>query len=195
MRPKRTVSVAIVLRDGPGGDHGDDKFFLDECGRNEPMTGEGTAGETRVELYARDELPSVAEKRHEQVVGRLRDLAAAGHVDAVTTHSWPKTVPDRRAERESDRYERFVTWADERAVSLAPFFETRQRYTSETGETGTRLVLPALCLAVYREGDLGCVYPHSTNDGSRSVMDGLRAIESAHRSSLADRDSARTGSD
>jgi hypothetical protein len=159
------------------------------------MPGEGTTGETRVELYAREELPSVAERRYEQVVDRLRDLAATGHVAAVDTHTWPKTVPERSGDRESDRYERFVAWADERAVSLTPFFETRQCYASETGETGTRLVLPALCLAVYRDGDLGCVYPHSTNDGSRSVMDGLRAIESAHRGSTADRDSARTGSD
>lgn len=157
------------------------------------MTGEGTTGETRVELYARRELSSVAERRYEQVVDRLRDLAAAGHVAAVDTHTWPKTVPERSGDRESDRYERFVTWADERAVSLAPFFETRQRYASETGEAGTQLVLPALCLAVYRDGSLGCVYPHSTNDGSRSVMDGLRAIETAHRGPAQNSDSARTG--
>lgn len=159
------------------------------------MTGEGTTGETRVELYTREELPSVAKQRHEQVVGRLRDLAAEGHVAAVDTHTWPKTVPERSGDRESDRYERFVTWADERAVSLAPFFETRQRYASETGETGTRLVLPALCLAVYRDGALGCVYPHSTNDGSRSVIDGLRAIETAHRGPTQNADSARTASE
>lgn len=157
--------------------------------------GEGNTAGTRVELYARETLPSVAQKRRERVADRLRDLTGDGCVSAVEVSSWPKTVPTDGTGHEADRYEEFSAWADERAVSLAPFFETRQCYSPATGEKGWRLVLPALCLAVYRDGDLRCVYPHSTNDGSRSVMDGLRAIESARRTTVPETGLQRSKSD
>jgi hypothetical protein len=47
----------------------------------------------------------------------------------------------------------------------------------ETGERGDRLVLPALCVAIYRNETLQTVYPHSTPQGSRTVLDCLDAIE------------------
>jgi hypothetical protein len=47
----------------------------------------------------------------------------------------------------------------------------------DTGDRGERLVLPALCIAIYRDGRLQTVYPHSTPQGSRTVLDCLNAIE------------------
>ncbi|MFB6179505.1 MAG: HTH domain-containing protein [Halorientalis sp.] len=145
------------------------------------MTGDGRSTGTRVELYARKTLPKVATKRRDEVATRLNELASAGHVSQVEIHSWNKKVPHDVACHEQTLYETFTEWADEVGVDLAPFFDTRNCYSMETGDRGDRLVLPALCLAVYRDDTLQSVYPHSTNDGSRSVMDCLRAIESARR--------------
>ncbi|MFD1588679.1 HTH domain-containing protein [Halorientalis brevis] len=145
------------------------------------MSGDGTTEGTRVELYARSSLPEIAEKRRDQIATRLDELANAGHISQVEIHNWRKKVSLTADCREQTRYEAFTEWADEVGVDLAPFFDTRTCYSMDSGEKGERLVLPALCLAVYRDGTLQSVYPHSTNDGSRSVMDCLRAIESARR--------------
>lgn len=142
------------------------------------MAGNGRVTGTRIELFARSSLPEVAARRRDDVAGRLERLAREGHVDDVTIHTWEKKVP-LSAEVEHERYERFEEWAADTGVSLDPFFDTRTCYSMETGERGTWLIRPALCLAVYRDGDLDAVYPHSTNDGSRSVLDCLQAIEAA----------------
>ncbi|MFB6165365.1 MAG: HTH domain-containing protein [Haloarculaceae archaeon] len=156
------------------------------------MTADGSTAGSRVELYARSSLPEVATRRRDQVAGRLRQLATEGHVSEVEIHTWEKKVPCDGDSDELALYEEFSEWADETGVDLAPFFDTRLCYSSETGERGERIVLPALCVAVYRDDVLQSVYPHSTNDGSRSVMDCLRAIESARRGSPADASEERT---
>ena len=143
------------------------------------MTGNGSTAGTRVELYARSSLPEVASRRRDEVAGRLKQLTEDGHVDDVAIRTWDKKVPLSGDYDELDEYEQFRNWADETGVVLEPFFDTRSCYSMESGERGEWLVLPALCLAVYRDGDLDAVYPHSTNDGSRSVLDCLHAIESA----------------
>lgn len=143
------------------------------------MTGDGSTAGTRIELFARSTLPEVASRRRDQVAARLEQLAADGHVTDVTVETWERKVPLSENHDELTRYDRFRTWADETGVSLDPFFDTRTCYSMETGDRGEWLVLPALCLAVYRDGELDAVYPHSTNDGSRSVLDCLNAIEAA----------------
>jgi hypothetical protein len=143
------------------------------------MIGNGSTAGTRVELYARSSLPEVASRRRDAVAGRLEQLADGGHVDDVAIRTWDKKVPLSSGRDELSAYDRFQDWADETGVSLEPFFDTRSCYSMESGERGEWLVLPALCLAVYRDGDLDAVYPHSTNDGSRSVLDCLHAIEAA----------------
>lgn len=145
------------------------------------MNGNGTSEGMRVELYARQSLPDIAANRRDQVAGRLKQLADNGHVSEVTIHNWDKKVHVDAECREMDLYEEFLAWATEVGVGLEPFFDTRNCYSMETGEKGDQLVFPALCVAVYRDDTLQSVYPHSTNDGSRSVMDCLRTIESARR--------------
>ncbi len=143
------------------------------------MTGNGSTAGTRIELFARSSLPAVASRRRDQIAGRLKQLATDGHVTDVTIETWEKKVPLAGDHDELTEYDRFRDWADETGVSLGPFFDTRMCYSMETGDRGEWLVLPAFCLAVYRDGDLDAVYPHSTNDGSRSVLDCLNAIEAA----------------
>ncbi|RXK49019.1 HTH domain-containing protein [Halorientalis pallida] len=143
------------------------------------MTGNGSTAGTWVELFARSSLPEVASRRRDEVAGRLKQLAEDGYVGDVAIRTWNKKVPLSGDHDELGEYERFRDWADETGVALEPFFDTRSCYSMESGERGEWLVLPALCLAVYRDGDLDAVYPHSTNDGSRSVLDCIRAIEAA----------------
>jgi hypothetical protein len=143
------------------------------------MTGNGSSTGTRVELFARASLPEVAARRRDEVAGRLERLAGEGHVDDVTIHTWTKKVPLSGESDGPTRYDRFSAWAETTGVSLEPFFDTRRCYSAETGERGTWLVRPVLCLAVYRDGDLDAVYPHSTDEGSRSVLDCLNAIGAA----------------
>lgn len=141
------------------------------------MSENGTREGVRVELYARSSLPSVAQRRRATVARRLEDLVAAGHVGSLETETWSKKVALDEPSFERERYAAFREWASEVGVSLDPFFDTRDCYSMDTGERGERLVLPALCIAIYRNGTLQTVYPHSTPQGSRTVLDCLNAIE------------------
>jgi hypothetical protein len=142
------------------------------------MTGHQTPARTRVELFARSSLPSVAAQRRDTVTRRLEQLADVGHVSTVSVHTWQKKVPVEGDALENVLYETFSEWATDVGIGLEPFFDTRECFSRQTGERGTKLVLPAISLAVYRDDDLQSVYPHSTPTGARTVMDCLNALES-----------------
>lgn len=143
---------------------------------------------TRVELFGRESLPKPAAGRHERVASRLDALASAGAIGSVEVRRWPKRLPcDGSADASvRDQYLAYVAWAEENGVSLTPFFNTRECYSMETGERGQWVVLPALCLAVYEDGDLSAVYPHADGDTYRSVASGLRSLEGETGSEPAD---------
>jgi len=105
-------------------------------------------------------------------MGVLEDLA-------VTT--WPSRVelrssPDDRAAR---AYEEFSEWAASEGVDLEPAFNVRDYESEFTGEKGTALVTPVACLAVYRDGELAAVYPHTDGKAVRTVEDGIEELETA----------------
>ena len=152
------------------------------------MPGEGI----RVELYARSSLPKVAQRRRATVEQRLEDLVDVGQVGELESTAWAKKVPLDEPSAERRHYEAFTAWADDVGVSLHPFFDTRDCYSTETGERGEWLVLPALCIAIYRDNRLQTVYPHSTSRGSRTVLDCLAAIETVD---TAPRDFERKATD
>lgn len=144
-----------------------------------------------VELYARETLPSPARGRREHVEARLTELSAGGAIASFDVATWPKRVPcGGDADPEvRDRYLAFEAWAGERDVRLTPFFGARECYSMATGDRGNWVVLPALCLAVYEDESLRAVYPHTDGDTYRSVLSGLRSLETdADRES---RDAAR----
>jgi len=143
------------------------------------MTPSERTGGTRVELFGRADLPTPAASRHDRVAQRLAALASAGAVAEFGVSTWPKRVPrDGAADAATrDRYLAFAAWARDSGVRLTPFFGTRECYSMETGERGEWLVLPALCLAVYEDGELTAVYPHADGDTYRSVLSGLQALE------------------
>ncbi|MEF8852594.1 MAG: HTH domain-containing protein [Haloarculaceae archaeon] len=76
--------------------------------------------------------------------------------------------------------------ADGRDVRVDPFFETREADASLTGESYTALVLPAACLAEYRDGDLHHVAPHTSGSAVHSVADRVTALEDEHHESPSD---------
>lgn len=154
------------------------------------MTPTERTGDRRVELFVRDGLPEPAARQCERLTNRLTALEADDTVAAVATFTWDKRVQcgDPVKTKARDRYEEFEAWAADRGVSLRPFFGTRECYSMETGERGEWIVYPALCLAVYDDGDLASVFPHADGDDYRSVTDGLDALGGESTETASDSD-------
>jgi hypothetical protein len=130
-------------------------------------------GDTRAVLFTRRDLPTPARKRRDAVVQELRCLADRGGLDSFDVVDWDKRVPVASASAERDRHAEFAAWTEEAGLELAPFFDTRLCYCTQTGEKREELVLPALCLAVYEESDLSTVAPHTDGPHTVSVEDAI----------------------
>lgn len=130
-------------------------------------------GDTRTVLFTRRDLPTPARKRRDAVVQELRCLADRGGLDSFEVVDWDKRVPVASPSAERDRHEEFAAWAAAAGLVLSPFFDTRLCYCTETGEKREELVLPALCLAVYEDGDLSTVAPHTDGPHTVSVEDAM----------------------
>jgi len=126
-------------------------------------------GDVRATLFVRDSLPTQATRCSQTIIARLERLEADGLLDAYSVTSWAKRLPldGDGTDSQRDRYNEFCGWARERGVRLTPFFDTRECYWTETGVKRTELVFPAICLAVYEDGDLETVAPYA--DGSETV--------------------------
>lgn len=143
---------------------------------------------TRARLHVRETLPQPVRHRRQRVADRLSALVAEGALREFDVVTWDKRIPaDGSGDPElRDTYLSFEAWAEERDVSLAPFFQTRECYSWETGERGTWVVLPALCLSVHEDGDLTAVYPHRDGDTYHSVWTGIESLEETDGSSRRD---------
>lgn len=130
----------------------------------------------RVELYVRDETRGLADRR-QQVLRRETDaLETSGVVETVDEFAWPRTLrlADRTQHRATrDAFNAFSAWARDADVTLTPAFGTRMRYARDTGQREMEVVLPVMCLAVYEDGELEAVYPHTDGDQCLTVFDGL----------------------
>lgn len=134
-----------------------------------------------IECYAR---PSVAYESVEDVVKTLREYEKKDVIDELSIDIWPEEIcftGNTPVEFVLDHYEQFRAWADDEGVSLEPAFERRERSTLLSDETNTFLVLPAVCLAIYVDGTLVSVAPHSTETETHTVEDALTHIESMPR--------------
>jgi hypothetical protein len=133
---------------------------------------------TRARLHVRETLPSPVRGRRKRVTDRLSGLVADGTLTEFDVVTWDKRIPaDGSGDADlRDTYLAFEAWADDRGVSLAPFFATRECYSWETGERGTWVVLPALCLSVHEDGELTAVYPHRDGDTYHSVWTGIDSL-------------------
>lgn len=116
----------------------------------------------------------------EERIERARALEESGLVDDVVVRSWPDTVrlDDDGPHREVvEEFRRFDDWADHRGVTVRPPFETRTRASMVEADGVDVLVTPVLCLAVYREGRLVSVFPHSDGETTYSVERALDRLE------------------
>lgn len=115
-----------------------------------------------------------------EVVGRLRRLEADGRIADLDVDVWGASMgmihtTDRGLSGVRETVAEFERWADENDRTLRPAFGRRTVHGSEE----TRAVLPLLCLAVYRAGELRAVYPHVEDETVHTIHDGLDALESA----------------
>jgi len=145
---------------------------------------------TRARLHVRETLPGPVRGRRDKVVDRLAALVAGGSLAGYDVVPWDKRIPcDGSGDPETrDHYLAFSEWADEHGVGLTPFFETRECYSWETGERGTWVVMPALCLSVYEDDELTAVYPHTDGDTYNSVWTGVESLEDDGTEEDADED-------
>lgn len=147
-----------------------------------PMPDTERTGTRRATLFVRSDLPTPARKRRAAIAARLQRLVESGALDAVTVAEWNKHVPiddETEGAFERDRYNEFSDWARSASVSLAPFFDTRECTSFQSGERRTELVLPAVCLAVYEAGDLRTVAPHARGRQTETIENCLDRLERA----------------
>lgn len=136
-------------------------------------------GDTKriVRLYCRTSTSTAAAvDRYHRELDRLR---SQGVVDDVEVTSWPSRV-ELRSDADSaaaEAYEEFSAWARREGVDLAPAFSVREYESEFTGETGTALVTPVACLAVYRDDELVAAYPHVDDGETRTVEDAITDLE------------------
>ena len=111
-------------------------------------------------------------------VETLRACEREGVLDGLVLRSWPEAVrldADTPHREVVERFEEFERWADRQGVSVRPPFEVRTG-VSLTGERRERLVTPLVCLALYDEGRLLGVYPHSADGETYTIEDAIATV-------------------
>lgn len=121
----------------------------------------------------------------DETLRTLERIESAGVIDEVTLDAWPAEVPFAAGgSPQSDvvaRFETFAAWADQWDVHIQPPFAVETRSSEITGETREILVTPVQCLAIYVDGALQEVFPHTVERaGERetyTVRDALALLE------------------
>lgn len=138
-------------------------------------------------LYVRDYTPAGMYERQRAVLERLQRLRGNRRIADVTVASWGSRIPmpddaDSTdvdgAQSVRDTYRAIDDWAAEHGYSLAPAFDTLEVGSLVSGDKQGVVVLPAICLVLSDGEAIRDVYPCSTDDGLRTVEDGLEALES-----------------
>lgn len=139
----------------------------------------------RAELYVRSLAPCETRNELNAIVERLRDMERRNVLEAVDLTVWGDAVCLAGAsaqvgtgKRIADRIREFHSWAEDRQVSLDPFFNWSNVESSMSKESFRRVVPPQRCLAIYDdEGRLEDIYPSRVEGTVRSLQDGLRSLE------------------
>ncbi len=115
-----------------------------------------------------------------EVIDRLSALAAREEIGGFSVETWPDELAiSEHTEHGSvvEQFKEFLLWADEHDRSITPPFE-RRTVSPLIGQSRDVLTLPIMCLAVYEDGDLRGVYPHSDGGETVSVTNYLDDCES-----------------
>lgn len=142
----------------------------------EPGTDERDAGPLTVACHVRAPMLMEPIDSH---VETLSACEAEGTIDELLLRSWPDHVnrsgdgPNREV---IDRFEAYEAWARRRGVSVRPPFEVREHTSTVTGEYHERLVTPLISLALYEDGQLFGVFPHSADGETYTVEDAIATL-------------------
>lgn len=135
----------------------------------------------RVTCFTR---PASFESPIDATLRMLDRLQADAVIDDVAVETWPREVALGEGAPYSEvvsRFEEFTAWADKRNVYIQPPFSTQSRRSEITGETREVLVTPVRCLAVFVDGALRVVFPHTARREDAvetyTVRDALALLE------------------
>lgn len=130
-----------------------------------------------VTLYLRAGAPTTARDRQRNARARVEALVDAGVLPDLTVEEWPSkaVVPnDGPTDPAVETYDEFADAAAARPdVHLDPFFEDRPG----VGRSDRVVVLPVVCIAIRRDGELTGLYPCWNEGDHEAVEDGLAALE------------------
>jgi hypothetical protein len=130
-----------------------------------------------VTLYLRAGASTVARDGQANARARAEALVEAGILLDLTVSEWPSKVvvpTDGPADPAVEVYDEFAeAVGDHPNVDLGPSFEDR----SDVAGVERMVVLPVVCLAVRRGGELTGIYPCWNGGRHESVEDGLAALE------------------
>jgi hypothetical protein len=137
----------------------------------------------RVVVWVR-ELSAPPGDPREAVLSRLGELESRGRVADVSLRVWGTTVD--AAVADGGEYEQpvrscvaeFHRWAERTGHSLEPAFRCEQRSSMLSADRSAVVRLPLVCVAVYADGGLRGVFPHSTAGETTTVGDCLDRLES-----------------
>lgn len=156
----------------------------------EPMGSTPSSSEITLVCYARASLlPDSVDRQ----VETLQAYEAEGLIDTVLRRSWPDRIAlgDTGPHQEAiEVFEQFDRWATQQGVSIRPPFDVRTTTSLITDETKEVLVMPGMCLAVYRNQQLIGVYPHSTAADTYTVTEALAALRTGELQSTLLREEA-----
>lgn len=135
----------------------------------------GRRKEHTAHLYMDGSSPTLARRR--AVVERCEELVDAGALARYSVRTWPRRVVlDGPNGDVSDVYDRFRRWAAAEGVSLGPAFERHPHDQRITDERGELLTLPAVAIALFEDGRLVQVAPHTRGEEPRTVDDVLDGL-------------------
>ena len=137
-----------------------------------------------VKLFVRADPELGCERQKQAALEKLETLDDDGRIDSYEIHAWTKEIRVRGPLEGTDYYENvfdhieaFQQWADEESVRLNTAFKLQSVDCEITDETYRVLSLPSICIAVYEDGELCSVYPHSTDEGCRTAGSCLTELE------------------
>jgi hypothetical protein len=123
----------------------------------------------RVVLYRRPSPGHVAGSRQRAIQQRLERFEEADTVGAVEVETWPKALPTGSTDHPEarDAFTEVKQWARREGA----------RNELLDIEVEPAHLLPVTALFVYDDDELAAVYPHTDDEGPRSVPDALRTLD------------------
>ncbi len=146
-----------------------------------------------VKLFVRADPELGCERQKQAVLEQLKTFDAEGRIDSYEINVWTKEIRLRGPLEDTayyqnifDHIDAFQQWADTHGVRLNTAFKMQSVDCEITGETYRVLSLPSICLAVYEDGKLCAVYPHSTDDHNQTASSCLNELDAYTQPNYAD---------